>query len=246
MTTPRSSLWRPASSRRRATSLLRKTVMHSCFAAWPRESMTLDLIPRICNTLSKRRRGVRRTLGRALPKKLGRYLLFGPRLILRYDWQGRQAIIGGYTDSEWGRRTTSRRSASGAVIMTGNHVIQSYSWQQKVLALSNAEAEMYGIVACSAEVRGILACVIDMGLKFVGTIYADASAALGIVQRRGDGKARHIRTQSLCLQEAHAHKRLSFAKVDGSRNPSDAMSEHLNDTLKQRHLEYMNTTAEDG
>jgi hypothetical protein len=125
-------------------------------------------------------------------------------------------------------------------------VIQSYSWQQKVLALSNAEAEMYGIVACSAEVRGILACVIDMGLKFVGTICADASAALGIVQRRGAGKARHIRTQSLCLQEAHAHKRLSFAKVDGSRNPSDAMSEHLNDTLKQRHLEYMNTTAEDG
>ena len=36
----------------------------------------------------------------ALPKKLGRYLLFEPRLILRYDWQGRQASIGGYTDSD--------------------------------------------------------------------------------------------------------------------------------------------------
>ena len=51
--------------------------------------------------------------------------------------------------------------------MTGDHVIQSYNRQQKVLALSSIEAEMYGMVACSAEVRGILACVIDMGLKFV-------------------------------------------------------------------------------
>ena len=130
--------------------------------------------------------------------------------------------------------------------MTGDHVIQSYNRQQKVLALSSIEAEMYGMVACSAEVRGILACVIDMGLKFVGTIYADASAALGIVQRRALGKARHIRTQSLCQQEAHAQKRLSFATVECSRNQSDAMTEHLTDTLEQRNLDYMSTAAEDG
>ena len=34
--------------------------------------------------------------------------------------------------------------------MVGKHVIKSYSKQQKVLALSSAEAETYGMVSCSA------------------------------------------------------------------------------------------------
>ena len=64
--------------------------------------------------------------------------------------------------------------------------------------------------------------------------------------RRGIGKVRHIRTQSLWLQEVHATKRLGFEKIDGSRNPSDLMTKHLSDTLQQRHLEYIGTRAADG
>jgi hypothetical protein len=85
-----------------------------------------------------------------------------------------------------------------------------------------------------------------MGLLYDGTIYADASAALGIVKRRGIGKVRHIRTQSLCLQEAHATKRLGFEKIDGSRKPSDLMTKHLTDTLQQGHLEYINAVPTGG
>ena len=130
--------------------------------------------------------------------------------------------------------------------MVGNHVVKSYSRQQKVLALSSAEAETYGMVACSAEVLGIQACAVDMGLEYSASIYADASAALGIVQRRGVGKVRHIRTQSLWLQEAHATKRLGFEKIDGSRNPADLMTKHLSDTLQQRHLDQMSAFATTG
>ena len=72
------------------------------------------------------------------------------------------------------------------------------------------------MVACSAELLGIQAFAADMGIQLEGTIYADASAALGIVQLRGIGKVRHIRTQSLWLQEAHATKRLAFEKIDRS------------------------------
>ena len=181
-----------------------------------------------------------------LLKKIGRYLLYRPRLILRYKWQKRPGCIDGYTDSDWAGCTQSRRSTSGGVIMVGHHVVKSYSKQQKVLALSSAEAETYGMVACSAEVLGIQACAADMGLEYTASIYADASAALGIVQRRGVGKVRHIRTQSLWLQEAHATKRLGFEKIDGSRNPADLMTKHLSDTLQQRHPEPMLAIATDG
>ena len=181
-----------------------------------------------------------------LLKKIGRYLIHRPRLVLRYGWQTRPSSLDGYTDSDWGGCTKSRKSTSGAVMMVGGHVIKSYSKQQKVLALSSAEAETYGMVACSAEILGIQACAVDLGMKLEGVVYADASAALGIVQRRGVGKVRHIRTQSLWLQEAHATKRLGYEKIDGARNPSDLMTKHLADTLQQRHLEFMNAHAASG
>ena len=181
-----------------------------------------------------------------LLKKLGRYLLHRPRLVLHYRWQKKQSCLDGYTDSDWGGCTRSRRSTSGAVIMVGKHVVKSYSKQQKVIALSSAEAETYGMVSCSAELLGIQACAADLGLVFDASVYADASAALGIVQRRGIGKVRHIRTQSLWLQEAHAQRRLGFEKIDGSRNPSDLMTKHLSDTLQQRHLEQMSAEATAG
>ena len=41
-------------------------------------------------------------------------------------------------------------------------MIKRYSKQQKVLALSSAEAETYGMVACSAELLGIQSCARDM------------------------------------------------------------------------------------
>ena len=53
-------------------------------------------------------------------------------------------LIDGYTDSDWGGCTQSRKATSGAVIMVGKHLIKSFSKQQKILALSSAEAETYG------------------------------------------------------------------------------------------------------
>ena len=111
--------------------------------------------------------------------------------------------------------------------MVGRHLIKSWSRQQRAIALSSAEAETYGMVACSAELLGIQSCEFDLGMKLSAAVYADASAALGIVQRRGIGKVRHIRAQCLWLQEARATKRLAFEKIDGGRNPSDLFTKHL-------------------
>ena len=90
------------------------------------------------------------------------------------------------------------------------------------------------------------ACAKDMGILIGASVYADASAALGIIKRRGIGKLRHIRTQSLWLQEAHATKRLSFEKIDGSRNPSDLLTKHLSEILMDRHMKVIGALPEDG
>ena len=47
--------------------------------------------------------------------------------------------------------------------MIGNHAIKSYSKQQKVIALSSAEAELYAMVAASAETLAVMAYAKDLG-----------------------------------------------------------------------------------
>ena len=102
------------------------------------------------------------------------------------------------------------------------------------------------MVACSAELRGTQLCASDLGMQLSAAVYADASAALGIVQRRGIGKVRHIHTQCLWLQEAHATKRLAFEKTDGRRKPSDLFAKNLSELLMDRRMKLIGAEAESG
>ena len=60
-----------------------------------------------------------------------------------------------------------------------------------------------------------------------GEIFADASAALGIIARTGIGKVRQLRCQALWLQEVREEKRLKFTKIPGEDNPSDAGTKYM-------------------
>ena len=179
-------------------------------------------------------------------RKLGRYLIRRPRIALVFNWQGRPCQLDGFSDSDWAGCGHSRKSTSGGVIMLGAHAIKSWSRQQRTIALSSAEAETYGMVACSTELLGLQACARDLGISLGVSVYADASAALGIIKRRGIGKMRHIQTQSLWLQEAHATKRIHFEKIDGSRNPADLLTKHLAEVLMDRHMKVIGALPEDG
>ena len=105
------------------------------------------------------------------------------------------------------------------------------------MALSSAEAELYAMVAASAETLAIIAYAKDLGVEFKGEIYSDSSAALGISQRVGLGKIRHLRTQGLWVPEARMSNRLAYRKVLGSKNPADVLTKHVPAVLLQRHLE---------
>ena len=65
------------------------------------------------------------------------------------------------------------------------------------MALSSAEVELYALAAASAETLGIVALLAVMGCAVDSKIISDSRAALGIAQRQGMGKLRHVRTQPL-------------------------------------------------
>ena len=79
-------------------------------------------------------------------KRLGRYLKGEPRLVIKYNWQNPISVLTAYSDSDWAGDKKSRKSTSGGVIMIGSHYIKSWSKNQSVIALSSAEAELYGII----------------------------------------------------------------------------------------------------
>ena len=62
--------------------------------------------------------------------------------------------------------------------MIGRHLLKTFSRQQNTIALSSAEAELYGMTACSCELLGMQACANDLVIKVNVAIGADASAAL--------------------------------------------------------------------
>ena len=67
----------------------------------------------------------------------------------------------------------------------------------------------------------------DFDYEVKGEVLGDASAALGIIHRRGLGRTRHIDTGLLWIQQTAAEKRLKYSKVLGTINPADLMTKFL-------------------
>ena len=92
------------------------------------------------------------------------------------------------------------------------------------------------MVAASAELLGVIGMCGDLGLDVKGEVYADSAAALGISNRTGVGKVRHLRIQSLWVQEVRSTGRLAYKKVLGTLNPSDVLTKHVPGDLLDCHL----------
>ena len=85
--------------------------------------------------------------------------------------------------------------------MLGQHMIKSWSTTQSVIALSSGEAEYYSMVKGGSVGLGAQAMLREMGVELNLVIKCDASAAVGIVMRRGLGRFRHIDLSQLWIQE---------------------------------------------
>ena len=79
----------------------------------------------------------------------------------------------------------------------------------------------------AAEGLGMVAMAEDVGQQYTVRMHADASAALGVIHRKGIGKYRHLHTGSLQIQEQQLRFTVTFAKVKGSNKPPDLFAKYL-------------------
>ena len=74
-------------------------------------------------------------------KRLGRYLLLRPRMVMNYDYQSVSTFLDSRVDTDHAGCLKTRKSTNGGALTLGNHCIRSWSTTQSVIALSSGEAE---------------------------------------------------------------------------------------------------------
>ena len=172
--------------------------------------------------------------------RLAKYLIHRPRLILQYHWQDPLTEITTFSDANWAGCLASRKSTSGGCITIGTHVLKTWSKTQTNIALSSAESEFYATLKGAQESIGMISLGREFDMEYKARLMVDASAALGVAQRMGVGKIRHLQTGALWLQEQELRKVLRLAKVPGADNCSDILTKNISRELLEKHIGAMN------
>ena len=88
--------------------------------------------------------------------------------------------------------------------MVGRCCIKAWSKTQSTIAKSSAESELLATVRGATEGIGLISLAWDLGMGFLVRLHVDASAALGIIERRGVGRVRHLDVGSFWIQEQNS------------------------------------------
>ena len=111
--------------------------------------------------------------------------------------------------------------------MNGRHLLKSWCSTQKNITLSSGEAELVAAVKTATEAIGLSRLAWDWGLPMEAWVHVDSSAAIGMIDRRGSGRLRHIKIGHLWIQEMAEEGEIRVRKVLGDENPADLMTKHL-------------------
>ena len=133
-----------------------------------------------------------------------------------------------YTDSDWAGCRRTRKSVSAGVIMYGGCPIKSYSKYQRHMSLSSAEAELYAANLGVQMAMGVKSLLEEMGIVVRHIrLCVDATAAIGIMSRRGLGRLRHLEVNELWLQQHVAEGKVVVSKVGTHANVADVGTKAL-------------------
>ena len=154
-------------------------------------------------------------------KRLARYLVRVPRVIIQFQRQHSPSKITLYCDSDHAGCKLTRKSTSGLCAMLGGHCVKTSATTQSTIGLSSPESEYYALVKACSNGLGIQSLMRDMGRELEVHVHCDASSGISLANRRGLGRARHVSARFLWVQQRVARKEVFVHKVNRKLNPSD-------------------------
>ena len=151
-----------------------------------------------------------------------------------------------YVDTDWAGCHKTRKSTSGGAIVRGSNLLTHWSTTQQTIALSSGEAELKGILKGAAEGLGLQSVGMDLNTELSVHLYSDASAAIGMVNRKGLGRVRHVEVGELRIQDIVKQKRMTISKVAGEENPADILTKHVDRGKIREHCNRLRMSQEVG
>ena len=160
-------------------------------------------------------------------KRLGRYLKKYPDFSQVFSRQKMPNKLVVQVDSDHAGCAVTRRSTTGMIALFGGHALKHASNVQSTIALSTGESEYYALVKGGSTALGMQSLLADLGLELPVVVESDSNSAKGTVSRIGLGKARHIQTRYLWLQERVSMGHLKVVHVPGKSNRADAFTKSV-------------------
>ncbi|CAJ1373293.1 unnamed protein product [Effrenium voratum] len=159
-------------------------------------------------------------------KKVVRYLLKYPYMKRTFLEQRPEEVdVLAWSDSDWAGDLRTRRSTTGSVVKIGHHTVLIRAAGQKVVALSSAESEFYGMCRTTTHAEFIRGVINFWGYAVTRVMLkVDSTAARAMSLRKGVGKTRHIQARFLWLQDKVFAKEVAVVKVDGKENEADLVT----------------------
>ena len=117
----------------------------------------------------------------------------------------------------------------------GHHMIKSRCSTQQIVAFSSGEAELYAPTKGARPTKGIISMLVDFDLNLDGKVCMDASAAIGISNRRGLGRTRHLDVQYLWIQDEITQGRLKLVEVGTKNSPAGTFTKVLPRDVMPKH-----------
>ena len=130
--------------------------------------------------------------------------------------------------------------------MLGKHCLKAWSKTQSIIAKSSGESDLFGVIKGSTEGLGLITLAKDFGVEVATRVHVDATAAKGMVERRGISRVRHIEVDNLWIQEMEARRMLPIGKVDGGENHADLMTKNVGIELAKKHMRKMGIRFAEG
>ena len=106
-------------------------------------------------------------------------------------------------------------------------MLRSWASTLATVCTSSGGSE-YGAAVKGASIGlGIQSMITEMGRELQLVLACDSSAALGVAQRQGLGKLRHLDVALLWLQGFVEKGKIQMKKIGGTSNPADLFTKLL-------------------
>ena len=121
----------------------------------------------------------------------------------------------------------------------GAHVLHHWSRTQTVVSLSSGEAELNAVLKGASEIMMVSSLMKEMDVELQCRVHTDSGACVGICDRAGSGRIKHLEVRQLWVQEKMAEGRIRVVKVPRLKNPADLMTHHWTRREGEMHMELL-------